>query len=145
MGWWSRGGRLRVWEASPSIPKSCHISRCYDWLYQQLFLQSQTATFASHNKAAESDTTTHLFIYLFFMSWRDSKSTDYSSRWAEVDSQHPHGCSPPSVNPVPGALMHSSDLHRHQAYTQAKHSHIKNNHFSLITLGSLSMPFLGFY
>jgi hypothetical protein len=32
-------------------------------------------------------------------------------------SQHPHGCSHPSVTPVPGHLIHSSGLSRHQAYT----------------------------
>lgn len=61
------------------------------------------------------------------MDCRDSsvfKSTGFSFRLPHstsqppFNSQHPHGSSAVSVTPVPGDLMPSSGLHRHQTCTQ---------------------------
>lgn len=51
-------------------------------------------------------------------SWKDGstvKSTCCSFRVPVFISQHPHGASQPSVTPVSGDPIPSSDFHRHQA------------------------------
>lgn len=44
------------------------------------------------------------------------RNTSCSSWGLRIDSQHPYEDSQPSVTPVLGHLMPSSDLHEHQAY-----------------------------
>jgi hypothetical protein len=57
-------------------------------------------------------------------SWRNglmSKSTDYSIKGFGYSSKYPQGSSQPSVIPVPGDLIPSTDLFRH--CTHVVHSH----------------------
>lgn len=63
--------------------------------------------------------------------WRAVKSTGFSSRKPELNSQHSHGGSQPSVTPVSGdmtllrAFKGIGHVHDTQTYMQAKHSHTK--------------------
>ena len=77
-------------------------------------------------------------IKLMNRDWRDGsgvKSTGCSYRGPRFNSLHPHGGSQPSITPVPGDPMPSSNLQGHQAhmwqtytYRQNIHTHTKINY-----------------
>lgn len=53
-------------------------------------------------------------------SWRECsvvKNTDYSYRGSQLNSQHPHSDSQPSLNSVSGELMPPPDFHGHRQNT----------------------------
>lgn len=56
------------------------------------------------------------------------KSTGCSSRGFRFNSQHPQGISQLSRPPVPGALMPSSDIHRHHTFVAYRYICKQNSH-----------------
>lgn len=55
----------------------------------------------------------HTYVHTYKWTWKGGlvvKKSCYSSREPGFDSQHLHGGSQPSVAPVPGDIMTSSDL-----------------------------------